>query len=314
MDVLSDILGALRLEGTLYFSTEFTPPWGVKVPPFGRVARFHLVVRGQSWIRVEGLEKPILLEPGDMVVIPHGAEHSLSDDPVRPCLSVDQVVEESGFSGKGALVFGGADPALLESSCLTRLICGHFQFDGTADHVLLTSLPPALVVRWRDYVDYAPLADVFAFIVREIRDDRPGAEAIVQRLSEVLFIEAVRFWAERDRPDTGIMAAMADPRLGPSLEAIHEEPGERWTLETLARKAALGRTAFSARFREVVGMTPLQYVTFWRMQKAKDLLVQQGISMDVIAARIGYESAAAFSRVFKKVVGENPGAYRRERR
>ena len=306
MDVLSDVLGALRLRGSLYFSTEFSRPWGLRVPTLGRVARFHLVVRGTCWIRVEGMDEPIHLESGDLILIPHGAEHVLADTPDTPCRTVDEVVKAAGFTGQGALVFGGED-----AGGPTRLVCGHFAFDEGLHHPLLAQLPPALVVRWDESVRDSPLEDAFRFVAREVQEARPGHEAVVQRLSEVLFVQAVRFWADHAEADEGLLAALSDPRLGGALSAMHEAPGQRWTLETLSRRAAMGRSAFAERFREVVGETPLQYLTQWRMQRAKRLLEDSHLTLERVATTVGYESAAAFSRVFKKITGSSPGAYRR---
>lgn len=322
MDVLSDILDALRLRGTLYFSTEFGSWWGVRVPAFRRVARFHLVARGHCWVRVEGKEgdaeraeregpsvrppEAIRLESGDLVLIPHGAEHVLMDAPGRACRTVDEVVEEAGFTGSGALVYGGDD-----DGGPTRLVCGHFEFDEGLEHPLLSQLPPAIVVRWDEEVRGSPLEDVFRFMVREVQQGRPGYEAVVRRLSEVLFVQAVRFWADHSEHEQGVLAALADPRLGDALSAIHRDPAERWTLESLGRQAAMSRTAFAERFREVVGETPLQYLTSWRMQNAKRLLAESRMTLARIAGRVGYESAASFSRAFKRTVGETPGGYRR---
>lgn len=305
MDVLSDILAALRLQGTLYFTTEFGRPWGLRVPRLQRVARFHLVVRGTTWVRVVPDDTLLKLETGDLVLIPHGAEHVLADTPDTPCRTVDEVVEAAGFTGAGALVYGEAD-----EGGPTRLVCGHFAFDEAFDHPFLAQLPSALVVRWNEAVQGSPLEGMFRFITREVQEARPGHDEVVRRLSEVLFVQAVRFWADSTEHDRGILAALADRGLGRALAAIHEEPERRWTVESLARKAAMGRTAFSERFRQVVGETPHQYLTQWRIQHARRLLAESRLTLERVAERVGYESAASFSRAFKQAVGSPPGAYR----
>lgn len=307
MDVLSDILGALRLRGSLYFSTEFGRPWGLRVPGLERVARFHLVVRGTTWVRVVPDDTLVRLETGDLVLIPHGAEHVLADTPDTPCRTVDEVVEAAGFTGEGALVYGDAG----DDGGPTRLVCGHFAFDDAFDHPFLDQLPSALVVRWNEAVQGSPLEGIFRFITREVQEARPGHDEVVRRLSEVLFVQAVRFWADTADHDQGILAALADRGLGQALTAIHREPARRWTVDDLARKAAMGRTAFAQRFSAVVGETPHQYLTLWRIQHARRLLAESHLTLERIALRVGYESAASFSRAFKNAVGSPPGAYRR---
>ena len=305
MDVLSEILDHLRLRGTLYFSTSFTRPWGVRVPRFKRVARFHMVVRGSCWVGVEEGER-VLLEAGDLVLIPHGAEHVLADAPESPTPTVDEVVERAGFTGTGALVHGGED----EAGAPTRLICGHFEFDERFDHPLLNQLPPSIVIRWADRLEGAALEHMFSFITDEVGAGRPGHEAVVRRLSEVLFVQAVRFWADSADP-TGVLSALTDPQLAPALQAIHADPADRWTLDRLARKAALGRSAFAARFREIMGTTPHRYLTEWRLQGARRLLAESNLTLERIALQTGYDSAASFSRAFSKDMGTSPGAYRK---
>jgi AraC-like DNA-binding protein len=277
------------------------------VPLFRRVARFHLIVRGHCWVRVIGLDEPLHLESGDLILIPHGAEHVLADTPDTPCRTVEEVVEAAGFTGRGALVFGGED-----AGGPTRMVCGHFEFDEGLDHPLLRQLPPALAVRWHERVLGSPLEDAFRFITREVQEGRPGHQAVVARLSEVLFVQAVRFWAERAEADHGLLAALADPGLAGALAAMHAEPAQRWTLESLSRRAAMGRTAFAERFRDVVGETPHQYLTQWRLQLAKRLLAESRLPLQRIAGRVGYDSAASFSRVFSQHVGRTPGAWRRQ--
>lgn len=306
MDTLSDILSTLRLQGTLYFHTEFRPPWGLRVPRFRRVARFHMVVRGTCWVRVIGGGDPVLLEAGDMILVTNGEEHVLADTPDTPCRMVDDVVREAGFTGHGALVLGGSD-----QGGPTRLVCGHFEFDDTFEHPFLDQLPPAIVVRSDEQVSNPGLEEAFQFVAREVRTDGPGNGAVVTRLSEVLFVQAVRHWVEHADNETGIVAALRDPGLGQALAAVHTAPTTQWTLEALGRVAAMGRTAFATRFRQVVGMTAMEYLTAWRMQLAKRMLGETHLSVDQIAARVGYDSAASFSRVFLRHVGARPGSYRR---
>ncbi len=309
MDVLSDILDALRLKGTLYFGTEFSRPWGLRVPALQRVARFHLVARGSTWVRVMPDHPPIYLEAGDLVLIPHGSEHVLADSPDTPCRTVDEVVEAAGFTGEGALVHGGDD-----GGAPTRLVCGHFEFDDGFDHPILGQLPPALVVRWDEAVRGSPLEDVFRFVTQEVQEGRPGHAAVTRRLSEVLFVQAVRFWAASVEHPVGVLAALGEPGLGAALTAIHKEPAHPWTLDVLAQRAAMSRTIFAERFRDVVGETPHQYLTQWRMQHARRLLSESHLSLARIALRVGYESAASFSRAFKTTIGMTPGGYRQASR
>lgn len=306
MDVLSNILETLRLRGTLYFSTACHPPWGIRVPAYRRVARFHLVARGTCWVEVVGQPEPIRLEAGDLVLVPAGAEHVLTDAPGTRCRTVDDVVRSAGFTGRGVLVVGQED-----TQSPTRLVCGHFEFDEDLHHPLLSQLPPALMVRWDEEVRGSPLEGAFRYIVREVLDGEPGHEAVVARLSETLFVQVIRSWARRAEHRGGVLAALGDAGLGAALAAMHEQPATPWTLDELSRRAAMGRTAFAERFRAVVGETPLRYLTHWRIQNAKRLLAESRLSIDQVAARVGYESAASFSRVFRRTAGINPGAYRK---
>lgn len=314
MDVLSDILSALRLKGVLYFWTDFRQPWGLRVPLHRRVARFHLVVRGSCWVRVfkggdGGGDELIHIETGDLILIPHGAEHVLADTPDTPCRMVEDVVRDTGFTGRGALVMGDDD-----TGAPTRMVCGHFEFDDAIDHQLLEQLPGAIVIRWDEMTRDSPLENAFRYIAREVQEGRPGHDAVASRLSEILFVEAVRVWAAHANGSRGLLAALVDPRLGEALGAMHADPAKRWTLESLGRHAAMGRTAFAERFREVVGETPHQYLTSWRMQRAKRLLGESAETLDEIAEQVGYDSVASFSRVFRRATGQAPGAYRRELR
>ncbi len=307
MDVLSDILTLLGLEGSLYFSTEFNPPWGVLVPQYKNVVRFHFVVRGECWVRVGEARRPIRLESGDFVLIPHGEQHALLDAPNREATTLDDVLSRAGYEGSGCLIYGGED-----SKQQTRMVCGHLSFDSRARHPMLDTLPDHIVVRGGDVVSGAWLDLTLQFLEKEARAGKIGTEAIVKRLTEIIFIQVINTWLEREQPKHGLLAALADGRLGHSLKAIHRDPAQRWTVAALAKEAGMSRTTFAERFKKLAGMSPLHYLTQWRLEKARQLLTGSTYSVETVADSVGYQSLAAFNRAFKKHTNQGPGSYRRE--
>ncbi len=313
MDALSDILSAVRLAGTLYFRTELHPPWGIRVPAFEHVARFHLALAGHCFVRVAGEPEATKLAAGDLVVIPHGAEHTLGDAPETPVLSVDEVVRRAGFTGKGSLIYGGESAENKGSASPARLLCGHFAFADDIDHPFLDRLPGKILIRAEENQGRFAFADAFRFISAELASEWPGTDAVVHRLSEILFLQAVRTWASREG-EAGPLAALTDTHIGRSLAALHAAPGKEWTLPELAREAGLSRTIFAQRFHDRMGMPPMQYLSFWRVQQSRRLLKEEKLSIEAVAHRVGYDSVSAFSRAFTKWVGKPPGVYRQLRR
>lgn len=306
LDLLSDILGVMQLSGTLYFRTAFTSPWGVQVPTFENVCRFHYVHRGRCFVRIAGQTKPVHLHQGDLIFITRGAAHILCDPVDAPSESVDRVVEVSGFSGRGSLVYGGE--ALGHE---TQLICGHFAFDPNARHVLLDSLPA--YIRIEEYGKSAPdwLNDTLKIIGAETGNDAMGRDLVVLKLSEIIFTQAIRTYLTLEGRERKGLAGFADERVSRALATIHEEPGHAWTVGELAKTAGLSRTAFSNRFHELMDHTPLGYLTSWRMQLARRLLIDTNLPIIDIAEKSGYRSEAAFGRVFKKHFDIPPASFRR---
>ncbi len=302
MDVLSDILDAVRLKGTLYFRTEFTPPWAVKVPQFSNVARFHLVVRGACFVEVEGEASPIRLDVGDLVVIPGGRAHVLADALGREPVVVDEVVSRSGFKGVGALVYGGEN-----RSAPTRLVCGHFAFAEHGGRMLLSALPRIIHVRRSGAFGDALLEEGMKFIAAETAEGALGGAAIVNRLAEILFIQTIRHVAATQ--GSGVLAGVRDGHVGRAIGAIHREPEREWTVDDLAREAGLSRTVFAERMRDLVGVAPMQYLTEWRMECALRLLSESALPIAEIAKRSGYNSDASFNRAFKRHFGVGPGKF-----
>ena len=307
LDLLSDILTRLSFEGTLYFRTSFTEPWGVRVPAFSNVARFHYAHRGDALIRVEGLSEPVSVAQGDLVIIPHGAGHTLSCRHSGPeaVLPLDDVLERSGFSGHGTLVWGGNG-----STQDTQLICGHFALAEGSRHIILDRLPP--VIHLRGYGDdLGPWLDATLRVIgAEAGQARLGSDLIALKMSEAIFAQAIRAHIEQSPQNEQGIAGFADPNIGRALTAFHRQPASDWTVGTLAREAGLSRTGFAERFTSRIGVTPMSYVTSWRMQIARDALAKDGLSVAETAVLTGYASESSFSRVFKKEIGQSPAAFR----
>lgn len=308
-DALSQILAALRMRGSIYFLAQFTSPWGVRVPAYGQVARFHMAVRGQCWVRVEGYPTPIALSSGDLVVIPHGAAHVLSDTPDREPEMLDAVITQTGYTGSGALVYGGPIEA---QGC--QIFCGHFEFDDAVLHPLLRDLPAVIHIPNTQSMNSAWLESVIRFVGAEVTGAKPGAEAIVLRLTEIIFIQSVRAFCEQGGEAAGCMAGIMDAELGRALSAMHLAPSKPWTVESLAGEARLSRTVFAERFSRLMGMTPLAYLTQWRMQIARRALIEAATPLIEVAESVGYQSESAFARAFKRHFGTSPGALRVGRR
>ncbi|SDE41908.1 AraC family transcriptional regulator [Kordiimonas lacus] len=306
MDVLSDILDILKFKGSLYFTTDLTAPWGIEVPDYQNVARFHMAIGGDCWVRLAGQDKAIRLTAGDMILIPHGCRHYLLDKPESPVLTLDHVLAESGYSGDGYLVYGG------NGDTYSKLVCGHFEYDESFSHPLVQELPDHILITGRQAMEFSWFDSAMKFMSFESQTSHLGNDAIVKRLAEILFIHSVRLWNSTSGRDSGFLAAIADRHLGRGIAKFHERPDERWTIERLAAEAGLSRSVFASQFRDMLGMTPMEYVTLWRMQKACRYLLESDMSTDAVAEQVGYQSLAAFSKVFKKVIGVGPGSYRRE--
>lgn len=311
LDLLSDILTRLSLKGALYFRTSFTPPFGVQVPAYRNVARFHYAHRGECLVHVPEAGETVRVAQGDIIVVPHGAAHTLlcrHSDPLE-ALPLDRVLEVAGYKGDGVLVYGGD-----EDDRDTQLICGHMSY-GTngrpgAGHMLLDRLPAYIHIA--DYgAAYGGWLDAtLRMIGTETQSGRMGADLIALKMAEVLFAQAIRVHLESLSPDDSALAGFTDPQLIRALSAFHRNAAGPWTVESLAKEAAMSRTAFSQHFTAKMGVTPMQYLTAWRMQIACQALSENHLNVADAAELAGYASESAFSRVFRKQIGMSPAAYR----
>ena len=308
LDLLSDILTNLSMRGTLYFRTSFTKPWGVAVPAYENVARFHFAHRGTCLFRVDGVKDPVSLAQGDLIIIPHGAAHDLycGHEPEHTIMPLDIVLERTGYEGAGVLVYGGEEP-LSE----TQLICGHFSFEPSSRHILLDRLPP--FIHLKNYGETAGrwMEATLRVIGDEAGGQKMGGDLIALKMSEAILAQAIRSFVESEEAGNWALAAFSDQNLSRALDAFHKAPADRWTVERLARVAGMSRTGFAVQFQKLMQMSPMEYVTTWRMEIAKKTLLQKGTSLTDAAESAGYASDSAFARTFKKETGMTPAEYRK---
>jgi len=304
MDVLSDILASIHLSGGVRFRCELSAPWGMAMKE-SPSAEFHVIVRGSCWLRIPGRSEPIALQGGDLVAFIHGGSHRLADAPRRAARPVEEVLQGQSIERYGPVTHGGG-------GLPTSILCGYFEFDRDSLHPLVAAMPSFIHLRGTDSSEFAWLQTALNFMIHETKAARPGAEAVVNRLAGVLFVQMVRAYLEQSKSPPAMLAAIADKQVGAALKQMHQAPQYTWTLEALAKRAGMSRSALATRFRELVRETPMQYLTLWRMQLARRLLSETRLGTAAIAERVGYLSEAAFSKAFKKAVGKGPGAYRRE--
>jgi AraC-like DNA-binding protein len=303
MDVLTDVLEAIHFKSVVHGRLELTAPWGLRLD-LGHPG-FYVVTRGTCWLDVDGMEEPLQLAGGDFVLLPKGQSHVLKDNrrtksvPLVEILGQDCVQSRPG----GILPYGGG-------GALTTIVGGCFLFEGD-NNPLLAALPPVIHVKGDQDPTVRWLETTLQFVACEMASGRPGAQTVVSRLADILFVQAVRaYLAQSGEEAKGWLRALVDPHIGIALGLIHQKPEEPWTVETLASQVAMSRSAFAARFAQLVEEPPLTYLTRWRMDKASRLLRTSSASIGEIAGQVGYDAEAAFSKAFKRWVGVPPGAYR----
>jgi AraC-like DNA-binding protein len=258
------------------------------------------------WVRIEGEVEAQRLSSGDIIVIPHGTRHILSDTPSRSPISLDEAFTQSSYDGQGVFQIGDGNP--LHG---TQLVCGHFEFAELFKHPLISHLPNNIIKHESDGIDFSWMKDTLKLLSHTATTQHDGSSAIIKRLSEVIFIQVVRFWSSQKNPGKGFIAALNDPHLSNGLRAFHENHAADWTVEKLARESSMSRSLFADRFKQYLDLSPMQYVTNWRMQNARKILIESNLSLDSVAQKVGYDSAAAFSKAFKRMFDCNPGEYRR---
>jgi AraC-like DNA-binding protein len=304
VDPLGEALHFLRMSGTFYSRGEFTAPWGLQLPATPGSMMFHFMTSGHCWLEVNGTKRQ-RLQPGDLALVPHGEGHRLLSQPGGKVAQLFDLPRELLRERYEILRHGGGGIA-------ATMICGMVRFDHPAAQHLIKLLPRTIHLAASSSPHLEWVNSMLRFMAAEASELRPGGEAVITRLADILVIQALRGWIAQDSAaSTGWLGALKDRQIGRALAQVHREPARPWTLDTLAAVAGMSRSAFAARFAALLGETPMHYVTRWRMQIALTWLREDDMTLAEMASRLGYQSESAFSRAFKRFTRISPGEIRR---
>jgi AraC-like DNA-binding protein len=315
MDALSETLRVVRLVGAIFINGRFTAPWcyhsphadvaaPILEPGAERVVIFHLITEGECYVELDD-EPPLKLIAGDVIVFPQGDAHRMTSEPGVPPAKGGRPLADVLSRRPRQLTFGGGGAA-------TRLVCGYLACDSRLARLLLTGLPPVVRVNVRGSNAGVWLEASVRYALAEARSPRPGGEGVLAKLAEVLFIEVLRmFMHEQGSGRTGWLAGVHDRIVGAALTSLHKKPAYAWTLEELARAAGTSRSVLAERFQQLVGNSPMQYLTQWRMLLAANLLRHSDAPLSHIAEGVGYQTDTAFIRAFRREYGAPPAAWRK---
>jgi len=314
MDALSDVLRVVRLTGGVFLDARFTAPWSLqgKVEPIDfapflaaprDVIGFHYVVEGRLIAQVEG-GPSTELQQGEIILLPRNAVHVLASSlDLEPYPAKDVVTQPPG-AGIYQVKYGGGGEE-------THIVCGYLGTDSV-DNPLMAALPPMLTLNVADTPGGAWIAQSFAYAAQQLATPEAGAATIIGKLSELMFVEAVRRYIEALPPqECGWLAGLRDPAVGRALALMHTKPAHAWTAEELASTVNTSRSSFAERFTTLLGMPPMRYLTNWRMHLAATKLRDTRQTIAQIAYEVGYESEAAFTRAFRREMGHPPAAWRK---
>ena len=318
MDVLSSVMRQLRLNGAVFFSVEANAPVAAHTPNMRDIARivmpesetvipFHVMLEGECWVEtIDRDQEPVRFRAGDVIVFPQGDAHifvSNLGDRLPPDLQIYRQAEAAELPVMMRLVH--------DEAAEIRFVCGYFGCDGGPLNPIVGSLPPRIHV---SCPDDGPLieVDLIGAAVEETAAHRDGGEAILARLSELLFVRVLRWYVEERAEDAaGWFAGLHDPQLRAALALMHAEPGRDWTVAELADNCGMSRAAFAEHFAASIGETPMRYLTQWRMQIAATRLRESQMTVEAVAEHVGYTSQASFTRAFRGLVGAPPSVWRR---
>lgn len=299
MDVLSSILEVIKLECIVCDKHVLKGPWGLDIVQQG-TAQFWRLITGSCTVGLyDG--QTIAMEQGDIIFVPHGASHWVADSTSSRRITIDEYVK----------AYTAGTPFFNESGEETILAAGYFRFEEQQEHPFLNDLPSMIHISRFEMKNHQLVEHTAQVMHSELDNERPGNRIMLRNLAEMLFVSVIRAYIEQAVPDKGFLAALNDSQISKALRFMHDDPAQDWTLQSLAKSVAMSRSVFAGRFKSLVGETPLSYLTNWRINKAKELLTSEKINISEVAYNVGYQSEAAFNRVFKARTGKTPALYRR---
>ena len=304
--LIDNLLHSIRFRSSAYFRPELRAPWGFSIDVRGPT--FHIVSHGKCWIEVNSVAKPVHLSAGDFVVLPRSDSHIIRDFPTTPVVDYFEFLKGRASDKQGAFSAGGL-------GSVTKLVCGGMQSENGSTDPLLSVLPPLIHFKGRGE-DAAPgLRVTVSHVFEELRSGHDGSAAVVTRLADILFMQVVRAYLDENigAAESGWLAALRDQQIGRALVMLHDKPHQSWTVTEIADGVALSRSAFAAKFTQLVGEPPLRYLRRLRLNVATARLRSGNDKLSVIAAAAGYDSVPAFTKAFKRYLGVTPGEYRRSR-
>jgi len=318
MDVLSEVLKVVKLQGALFYNAEFSSPWSIRAassqglvryfaPGTDNVIIYHLLTEGRACVRLND-GTCVNLKAGDIVMLPHGDPHIMENGP--PTLTVDESDQLGEVLAQGLKLWrlgGGGE--------VTKFVCGYMACDPRLSQVFLSGLPPLFKVSIRNDASGRWLENSIRFSVDEAGHYLAGGEAVRAKLSEVLFVETLRAYISNlSAEQSGWLAGARDAEVGRALAMMHRNPAHPWTIAALAKEAGVSRSVLAERFRYFLNEPPMAYLTRWRLQLGAQMLSSTSHSVAQIAAEVGYESEAAFNRAFKREFGAPPARFRNQSR
>jgi AraC-like DNA-binding protein len=318
MDVLSEVLKVVKLQGALFYNGEFSSPWSVRAASSRALARYfapgaehviiyHLLTEGRASVQLENGER-VVLSAGDIVMIPHGDSHTMENGPPTKTVDDSEHLPEVLSQGLKLWRAGGGGE-------VTRFVCGYMACESRLSRVFLSGLPPVFKVSIRNDASGRWLENSIRFSVDQADAFRAGGEAVLAKLSEVLFVETLRSYIAHLPPEqTGWLAGARDSEVGKTLALMHRNPAHPWTIASLASEAGVSRSVLAERFRHYLRVPPMAYLTRWRLQLGAQMLSSTSYSVAQIAAEVGYESEAAFNRAFKREFAVPPARFRSQSR
>lgn len=298
-DILSDILRLIRLKGCVYFVRDFWSPWAMQMEG-GALAQFHVVLRGQCVVETGG--RKLAGAPGDVFLFPRGESHILADDENRTAVRGPDFMQ----------LLMTDHPMFVEGNEQTQVICGHYEYRSNTGHPLIEEFPAVIHIKSFDSFSPEAINSVLPALIRELKNDQPGASVVVEKLAEVLLVQVLRAYYEQTPAKQGFLAGMFDERLARALRLIHSDYPNGLSLDDLAAAAGMSRSAFALHFKSAIGVAPVAYLANWRMCQANEILRLEDATLAQVAPRVGYNSEISFSRAFKRQFGKNPSAVRRE--